>query len=124
MALRMPRPIALPSGVYHLNIRVPTDLAGKAKGTPVTLPIDGRPVTVRASDKVIVSLRTKDPTLARARFAEAEQALSRHWEAVRTGPVTLTHVQLVALAGECYRANPRRRALPRQIVGRVRAVAG
>ena len=104
MALRMPRPITNASGVYHLNIRVPGDVAAKVKGTVVTLPVAGAQVTVRPSDKVIVSLRTKDPSLAKARFCEAESALSRHWDALRRGPVSLTHVQLVALAGECYRA--------------------
>ncbi len=108
MALRMPRPIAHASGVYHLNIRVPSDLVVKVKGAPVTLPIGGSSVTVRPSDKVIVSLRTRDPRVAKERFAEAEQALLRHWEAVRRGPVPLTHVQLVALAGDCYRANVKR----------------
>ena len=32
--LRMPRPIADVSGVYHLNMRVPGDFAGKVKGAP------------------------------------------------------------------------------------------
>ncbi len=105
MALRMPRPITHASGVCHLNIRVPSDLAAKVRGTVVTLPLGGAQVTVRPSDKVIVSLRTKDPSLAKARFSEAEQALSRHWNALRRGPVTLTHVQLVGLPGECYRAS-------------------
>ena len=61
MVLSMPRPVALGHGVYHLNIRVPSDLAGKAKGTTVTLPVEGRPTTVRIGDKVVVSLRTRDP---------------------------------------------------------------
>ena len=68
------------------------------------VPIDGTQVTVRLSDKVIVSLRTRDPALAKTRFSEAESALVRHWDALRRGPLPLTHVQLVALAGECYRA--------------------
>lgn len=103
MALSMPRAVALGSGVYHLNIRVPSDLAEKAKGTTVTLPVEGRATTVRIGDKVIVSLRTKDPAIAKLRFAEAEQALTHHWRAIRSGPVTLLHKQVVALAGEVYR---------------------
>ena len=103
MALSMPRPIALAHGVYHLNIRVPSDLADKAKGTVVTLPIEEARATVRVGDKVIVSLRTKDPAVAKARFAEAEQALARHWIAIRNGPVQLPHKQCVALAGDVYR---------------------
>ena len=108
MALRIPRPISHASGVFHLNIRVPADIAAKVRGTPVTLSIDGAPVTVRPSDKVILSLRTKDPATAKARFGEAEAALSRYWDSVRRGPVSLTHVQLVALAGEAYKAGVER----------------
>ncbi len=83
MALPMPGSVALPSGVFHLNIRVPSDLAASAKGTPITVLVDGKSVTVKASDKVIVSLRTKDPSIAKARFAKAAQALARHWDACR-----------------------------------------
>ena len=108
MALRMPRPIAHASGVYHLNIRVPSDLAGKVRGTAVTLPLGDAQVTVRPSDKVILSLRTRDPVVAKARFSAAEQALLLHWDAVRRGPVPLTHKQLVGLAGECYRSGVER----------------
>ncbi|MCW6510335.1 DUF6538 domain-containing protein [Lichenifustis flavocetrariae] len=99
----MARPIALGNGNYHLNIRVPADLAAKVKGTFVSLPIADRFTTVRISDKVIVSLRTKDPVDAKLRFGEAFQALMRHWAAVRSGPVPLTHKQIVALAGDIYR---------------------
>ena len=103
MALSMPRPIALGNGVYHLNIRVPFDLVGKARGTTVTLPVEGKPSTVRIGDKVIISLRTRDPVEAKTRFAEAEQALARHWSAIRSGPVVLLHKQVVALPGDVYR---------------------
>ncbi|MGD0636275.1 MAG: DUF6538 domain-containing protein [Beijerinckiaceae bacterium] len=57
----MPRPVALKNGVYHLNVRVPADLAKTLKGAPVRLPVAGKLITVKTSDKVIVSLRTKDP---------------------------------------------------------------
>ncbi len=100
MALRVPRPVKLPSGVFHLNIRVPGDLVAKVKGSVVTLPLGDSDVTVRPSDTVIVSLRTKDAAVAKSRFSTAEAALSRHWDALRQGPVALTHLQLVALAGE------------------------
>ncbi len=108
MALAMPRPIALASGVFHLNIRVPADLAAKVKGTAIRLPLAGRVVTVKSSDKVIMSLRTKEGMLAKVRFAEAKGALSRYWQALRAGPVTLTHRQAVALAGVAYRRRAER----------------
>ena len=103
MALPMPRPIKLASGVYHLNVRVPSDLATKVRGTLVRLPLDGRIVPVKASDKIIMSLRTKDPADAKQRFATAAEALAGYWAAMRRGPSVLTHKQCVALAGQAYR---------------------
>ncbi len=67
------------------------------------LPVGDASVRIKITDKVFLSLRTKDPILARTRFTAAFAALVRHWEAVRTGPKPLTHKQLVALAGETYR---------------------
>ena len=52
---------------------------------------------------MFLSLRTKDPALARTRFTEAYGALVRHWGVLRAGPKLLTHKQLVALAGDVYR---------------------
>lgn len=40
----MPRPIALASGVFHLNVRVPADIVGKASGSTLVLPVGGRDV--------------------------------------------------------------------------------
>ena len=108
MALRMPRPIAHASGVHHLNIWVSSDIVGKVRGTAVTFPLGDARVTVRPSDKVILSLRTRDLDLAKALFLAAAQALLLHWDAVRRGPAPLTHKQWVALAGECYRAGVER----------------
>ena len=103
MALPMPRSVALQNGVYHLNVRVPADIAARVRGTAVALPIDGKTIVVTASDKVVASLRTKDPGIAKSRFAPALTALGRHWDMVRAGPRPLTHRQMVALAGELYR---------------------
>ena len=55
------------------------------------------------TDKVFVSLRTKNAALARTRFIETYGALVRHGEALRSGFKPLTHKQLVALAGDAYR---------------------
>jgi len=73
-----------------LNVRVPGDLVAKLRGSSVTLPIDGRDVTVRIGDKVLVSLRTKDAKEARRRFIPAFAALDAHWNAVRLGPTRTT----------------------------------
>ena len=106
MALRMPHPVALRNGVYHLNVRVPADVAAQVKGSRITLPIDCKGIVVGIRDKVIVSLRTKDPRLAMDRFAQAHADLARHWQLVRAGPApltSLTHKQAVAVAGVFYR---------------------
>ena len=103
MALRMPSPTIHPNGVFYLCIRVPNDLATKLRRTRVTLPVGGRSTTVTVGERVFLSLRTRDPGAAKARFMETYGALMRHWEAVRAGPRPLTHKQVVALAGEAYR---------------------
>ena len=104
MALRMPRPFEHKTGIFFLNVRVPADLRSVVRGTRVALPVEDNLVAVSATTKVFLSLRTKDPNLARTRFATAYAALVRHFEAVRAGPKQLTHKQLFALAGEAYRA--------------------
>ena len=103
MAFRMPHPIILGNGYYHLNVRVPADLADEVKGGQVLLPVGGKEMAVGIRDKVILSLRTKDPRVAKARFAEAHAALTRHWQLVRAAPTPLTHKQVMSLAGLFYR---------------------
>ena len=49
MALGMPRPIAHASGVYHLNIRVPSDLAAKGRAGAVA-PLGFAPPRPRAPE--------------------------------------------------------------------------
>ncbi|VVB42553.1 hypothetical protein RHAL1_00248 [Beijerinckiaceae bacterium RH AL1] len=94
---------AAPSGIPQLNVRVPSDIVARIKGTKIYLPLDGAVVAVTASDKVFLSLRTKDAATARARHAAALNALMQHFAAVRAGPKPLTYKQIVALAGQAYR---------------------
>ena len=103
MALSMPRPFAHKTGVFFLNARVPTDLARRLRGSRVILPVGDALATVSVTDKIFLSLRTKDPNVARERFAATYAALVAHWIAAREGPKPLTHRQIVALAGETYR---------------------
>ncbi|MGD0636294.1 MAG: DUF6538 domain-containing protein [Beijerinckiaceae bacterium] len=100
----MPRPVARKTGVYHLNVRVPADLTHQVIGSLVTLPLAGSVISIKANDKIIMSLRTKDMNVARTRFVEAYGALFHHFEALRAGPKPLTHRQIVALAGEASRS--------------------
>jgi hypothetical protein len=47
MAFRMPHPVVLGNGIYHLNLRVPADIAAAVKGSRIALPLDGRTVEVK-----------------------------------------------------------------------------
>ena len=102
MALRMPGPFQHSSGTFFLNARVPSDLIAKTRSTRVSLPVGDATATVAVTGKVFLSLPTKDPAVARTRFADAYGALVRHWAALRAGPKPLTHKKLVALAGDAF----------------------
>ena len=82
----MPSPVLFANGIWHLNIRVPTDLAATLRGTVVTLPVVDEHFTVRISGKVVLSLRTKDGAEAKRRFRPAEAALGSHFAEVRVRP--------------------------------------
>lgn len=87
MALRMPRPTKHPkTGVYYLNVRVPSDLVAQL-----------------GKSHVKKTLETKDPKVAKERFPVELEALRMQWQAARTGPQAIPHKQLVAIAGEEYR---------------------
>lgn len=120
-------PTLRPSGVFQLNVRVPADLLKVVVGTPISLPVGAESAIVRASDKVMLSLRTKDRREARARYTIAHSAFLSHFQALRCGVsppardavvgvdakpgpspappagTHLTHKQIVALAGDVYR---------------------
>lgn len=104
MALRMARPIKRGSSAnWLLKVRVPSEIADKARGH-VVLPIAGRrtPVAISAG-YVEVSLRTSDPDEAALRYAEAHEALLQHWKAIKDGPTSLSKRQVVALSADAYR---------------------
>ena len=104
MAIRMPGPVALGAHrVFHLNVRVPKDLAAKLRGAALTLPVDGDDVTVKIGDKVVVSLRTKDRREAKLRFQHAAARLDAFFTASRAAPEALTYKDIVALSGDSYR---------------------
>ena len=65
----------------------------------MTLPVAESAVSTKIGDKVIVSLRTKDPRLARARFVAAYAGLQAHWEAIRVGPLVGHSVLRVTTVG-------------------------
>lgn len=57
--------------------------------------------TVRG--EINVSLRTRDPAVAKARTGIVISHLESLWASVRKGPQPLTHKQIVALSGKVYR---------------------
>ena len=69
----------------------------------VTLPVEGRDVTVKIGDKVVVSLRTKDRREAKLRFQRAAARLDAFFTAMRAAPEALSYKDIVALSGEAYR---------------------
>lgn len=75
--------------------RVPADIADKARSLTLTiaLPEDADHKAVAAPVRV-----------AKSRTRAIEEQLSRTWEAIRVGPLTLTRKEVVALAGKVYRA--------------------
>ncbi|MGH1591032.1 hypothetical protein ACRBEV_25025 [Methylobacterium phyllosphaerae] len=60
-------------------------------------------LTVTVGDDVKFSLRTRDGEVATVLRLHALAVVEKRWQAVRDGPATLSHKQLVALAGEVYR---------------------
>lgn len=107
MVLRMPRPWSNPeTGMFYYRARIPTDISKNVLGESLTVVVaDGVVSKIKlGTGPVKVSLHTKDAGVAKVRHASVEAALRKRWEAVRQGPVELTHKQVLALAGEWYRA--------------------
>lgn len=78
----MPNPL-LRNGVYQIRVRVPSDVADKAKGTLVQVPIGDSSAFVKVTTHAACSLKTRDPAEGRIRHAEALAALERHWDFLR-----------------------------------------
>jgi hypothetical protein len=96
------------------------DVKARARGLKLDIPLGHghahHHLTIRASaDLVRFSLRTVDPSEAKVRQASAAAYLANVWRGLRDvgPPVSLTHRQATALAGELYRAwaDGRRRSL-------------
>lgn len=86
MVLQMPRPFKHPkTGVYYFRVRIPVDL-----------------VTQFGKSEEKISLRTKEPTLAKQLFSEKEREFEARCKALRARPEPLPHRQIVALAGQLY----------------------
>jgi integrase len=105
MALVMARPWRNPkTGMWHLRQRTPRDLLARVKGHTISLPIGPERASVKVGEIVQVSLRTKDGRKAKELHAVADAALKQLWEIERNGPVPLSSMQVVALAGDWRRS--------------------
>jgi hypothetical protein len=109
MLLRLVRPVKRSgSSIPQFVKRIPADVRDLAVGKSVAIPLGDSTVLVvftQEMDAVRFSLRTREPTEAKARQAAAIAALELFWKALRDDrPANLSHKQCTALAGDLYRA--------------------
>lgn len=109
MLFRMVRPVKRAgSRNRHFVRRIPVDVKAKAIGLTLTIPVGDETqsfVVTARSQSVRLSLRTDDPVEVKARLIQVDAYLENIWRALRDeAPVSLTHRQATALAGELFRA--------------------
>lgn len=107
MLFRLVRPVQRKgSRVPYFVQRIPADVKRRAAGLRLAIPLgDGtHHLTIRAgASDVRLSLRTTDPSEAKRRQAAVAAHFENVWRALREKePVSLTHQQATALAGEFY----------------------
>ena len=85
MPLRTVRPMKV-NGVYYFRQRVPRDLFPQLKRHWVKETLD-----------------TKDPSIAKARHAEAAAKYEAFWALLRRNPMAIEPRETIAIAGEVYR---------------------
>lgn len=95
------------TGVYYFRERVPADLVEIAKGRRIVVPVGDEQRGVTIGAEVKVSLDAREPRIAKERHKGVSTAVQEIWNRFRqeltTGPITLTHKQIEALAGGYYR---------------------
>ncbi|MDI4664268.1 hypothetical protein K9U40_07970 [Xanthobacter autotrophicus] len=107
MLFRLVRPVRRKGARNHQFVRrIPTDVRDRAVGTTLHVLVGSQTIALTISEKaasVRVSLRTDDPAEVKRRTAEIDAYLDTVWKALRvSAPVSLTHKQATALAGEPY----------------------
>jgi site-specific recombinase XerD len=109
MLFRLVRPLKR-TGSRHRQFvrRIPSDVRSKAVGLKLSIPVGEQTQAVVLSPRaqsVRLSLRTDDSAEVKIRLAAVDAYLENVWRALREdAPVSLTHRQATALAGELYRA--------------------
>jgi hypothetical protein len=108
MRLRLVSPVKR-KGTRNIQFvqRIPADVKARAVGLKLSIPVGAevQPLTVSPkADAIRLSLRTSDPSTAKARQGQVAAYVETVWQALRgTKPATLSHRQATALAGELYR---------------------
>lgn len=110
MLFRLVRSVKRP-GSSHLQFaqRIPSDVLSRAGGLKLSVPLGAgefHHLTLSPKAQTVrFSLRTRDPSEAKVRQGTAAAFLEEVWRGLRAAkPLTLTHRQATALAGELYRA--------------------
>lgn len=97
------------SSLIQFRVKVPADVRQKAKGRLIFVPLpaiggdEAVTVTARIGEHVKLSLRTRDPYVAKARHGAALAHVNQVFAGMRSGPRTLSLREIVALSGDCYR---------------------
>jgi integrase len=107
MLLKMASPMKRQGSSFHqFRKRIPSDVIGKLDGINLQIPVGESfvPKTLSAkTDTIVISLQTRDPAEAKRRHIAVAAYLDNVWDGIRSGPVRLSHKQIVALSGEVYR---------------------
>jgi integrase len=111
MVLAMARPARRSrSSFFQFRKRIPPDIIYKARGQHLKFAFPsedgGEEVIASAAigaSHLTFSLLTRDPAVAKLRMGMATAQFERFCEGVRKGPQSLSHKQIVALAGVLYR---------------------
>jgi integrase len=109
MLFRLVRPVKRPgSSIPQFVQRIPADLISRVVGRKLAIPVGSETVHLTLSARsrsVRFSLRTRDPSEAKMRQAQAARYLEQLWQGLRASrPVALTNKQATALAGRLYRS--------------------
>ena len=109
MLFRLVRPMkrAGSRNQYFIK-RIPADLKSRDEDLRVYVPIGDEAISYvisRRAQTVRLSLRTSEPAEVKQRLAQVDAFFEKLWNALRERePVSLTHREATALAGELYKA--------------------
>jgi integrase len=109
MLFRLVRPVKrFGSSMNQFVQRIPADVRAHAVGLRLAIPLGDFTLIhlITATAKSVrFSLRTRDPVETKLRQAAAVAHLETVWQSLRaTKPISLSHKQATALAGDLYRA--------------------